>query len=89
MATAENDKNVTASFTQYPPFNEHNTKMWFVQLEAIFVTQKITSQDTKFATLIPALPPSIVEEVADILESVPEHDPYTQLRGHIETYRPL
>ena len=83
MATAENDANMTASFGQYPPFNERNIKMWFVQLKAIFITRKISSQATKFATLVPALLPSIVEEVANIPESVQEHEPYTQLKEAI------
>ena len=83
MATAVNDANMTASFAPYTSFNERNIKMWFVQLEDVFVTRKITSQATKFATLVPALPPSIVEEVADILDSVPEHEPYTHLKEAI------
>ena len=80
MAKTENNTNIIASFAPYPAFDKHNINMRFVQLEAIFVTRKITSQATKFATLVPALPPSIVEEVADILESVPEHEPYTHLK---------
>ena len=83
MATTEYDTNMTASFALSPVFNEHNIKMWFVQLEAIFVIRKITSQAIKFGALVPPLPPSIEVEVADILESVPEHKPYTHLKEAI------
>ena len=83
MATTENHTaNMTASVT-YPVFNERNIKNWFVQLEAIFSVRKITSQAIKFATLVPALPPSIVDEVADILESVREHEPRAHLKEAI------
>ena len=83
MATTENDaKNMTASVT-YPVFNERDIKNWFVQLEAIFSVRKITPQATKFAALVPALRPSIVDEVANILESVPEHEPYAHLKEAI------
>ncbi|CAE1297154.1 unnamed protein product [Acanthosepion pharaonis] len=69
--------------TNLPPYNEQNTKNWFLQLEAIFSVRRITSQEAKFANVVQVLPPSVVDEVADILEHVPEQEPYTRLKDAI------
>ncbi|CAE1251577.1 unnamed protein product [Acanthosepion pharaonis] len=69
--------------TNLPPYNEQNTKNWFLQLEAIFSVRKITSQQAKFVNVVQVLPPSVVDEVADILEHVPEQEPYTRLKEAI------
>lgn len=68
-----------------PPSNlpTYNHQNWFLQLEAIFLVQRITSQQTKFANMVQVLPPSVVDEVADILENVPEQDRYTRLKDAI------
>ncbi|CAE1156614.1 unnamed protein product [Acanthosepion pharaonis] len=72
MATDEWEKNtlinVAMPLTNLPPYNEQNTKNWFLQLEAIFSVRKITSQQAKFVNVVQVLPPSVVDEVADILE---------------------
>ncbi|CAE1163767.1 unnamed protein product [Acanthosepion pharaonis] len=54
-----------------------------LQLEAIFSVRKITSQQAKFVNVVQVLPPSVVDEVADILEHVPEQEPYTRLKDAI------
>lgn len=87
MATnpGRNEPSVNAAvpLAQLPPYNEGNAKNWFLQLEAIFAVRKITSQQTRFVNVIQALPPSVVDEVADILENVPEENPYSCLRDAI------
>lgn len=65
----------------FPPFNEGNIKNWFLQIEAIFFIQKITSQ--KITYLVPASPLSIVDELADLLESIAENEPYSYLKEAI------
>ncbi|CAE1258177.1 unnamed protein product [Acanthosepion pharaonis] len=87
MATDEWEQNtlinVAMPLTNLPPYNEQNTKNWFLQLEAIFSVRKITSQQAKFVNVVQVLPPSVVDEVADILEHVPEQEPYTRLKEAI------
>ncbi|CAE1297561.1 unnamed protein product [Acanthosepion pharaonis] len=87
MATDEWEQNtlinVAMPLTNLPPYNEQNTKNWFLQLEAIFSVRRITSQQAKFANVVQVLPPSVVDEVADILEHVPEQEPYTRLKDAI------
>ncbi|CAE1277608.1 unnamed protein product [Acanthosepion pharaonis] len=52
-------------------------------MEAIFIVRKISDQKTKFGHVVTALPPTIVDEVSDFLEAVPEVEPYTQLKEDI------
>ncbi|CAE1290041.1 unnamed protein product [Acanthosepion pharaonis] len=59
------------------------TKNWFLQLEAIFSVRRITSQQTKFTNVVQVLTPSVVNELADILENVHEQEPYTRLKDAI------
>ncbi|CAE1318276.1 unnamed protein product [Acanthosepion pharaonis] len=66
-----------------PTYNEQNTKNWFLQLEAIFSVRRIASQQSKFTNIVQVLPPKVVDEVADILENVPEQEPYTRLKDAI------
>lgn len=68
---------------QLPPFNEGNIKNWFIQIEAIFNVRRITGQRVKYGHIASVLPPPIVEVVSDLLETVPEHDPYTVLKETI------
>ncbi|CAE1170625.1 unnamed protein product [Acanthosepion pharaonis] len=69
--------------TNIPTYNEEKTKNWFLQLEAIFSVWRITSQQSKFANVVKVLPPSVVDEVADILEHIPKQEPYTRLKDAI------
>ncbi|CAE1255680.1 unnamed protein product [Acanthosepion pharaonis] len=93
MATDEWEQNtlinVAMSLTNLPPYNEQNTKNWFLQLEAIFSVRRITSQQAKFANVVQVLPPSVVDEVADILEHIPEQEPYSPQGCDSETNRPF
>lgn len=82
--TKSNECNgLTSTSISFPPFNEGNIKNWFIQLEAIFQVRKITAQKQKFCYLVPALPPAIVDEVSDLLEAIPDEDPYSHLKEAI------
>lgn len=69
--------------TPLSPFNESDIKNWFLQHEAIFFIWKVTSQKSKYAHLVQALTPSIINEIAHILEAVPEHEPYSSFKEAI------
>ncbi|CAE1168528.1 unnamed protein product [Acanthosepion pharaonis] len=79
----ETEINTSAALIQLPPYNSINTRSWFIQLEAIFSARKVTRQDTKYASVVQALPASIVEEVEDILLNTPDQLPYTCLKEAI------
>ncbi|CAE1261240.1 unnamed protein product [Acanthosepion pharaonis] len=79
----ETEINTSAALIQLPPYNSINSRSWFIQLEAIFSARKVTRQDTKYASVVQALPASIVEEVEDILLNTPDQLPYTCLKEAI------
>ena len=66
-----------------PPFWPNDPALWFAQVEAQFLTRKITTQDTKFAYVIGSLQPEVAQEVRDLLISPPEQDRYDQLKAEL------
>ncbi|CAE1160930.1 unnamed protein product [Acanthosepion pharaonis] len=80
---------MAAAVTPFPPFHEGNIKNWFLQMEAIFTVRRITDQKTKFGHVVAVLPPTIVDEVADFLEAVPEVEPTPVKRSDLTENGPL
>ncbi|CAE1312480.1 unnamed protein product [Acanthosepion pharaonis] len=66
-----------------PAFNTTNTKSWFVQIQTLFDAKRITSQRTRYCYLVEKLQADIVEEVMDLLENVPDDNPYDRLKEAI------
>ncbi|CAE1272688.1 unnamed protein product [Acanthosepion pharaonis] len=54
-----------------------------VQLDAIFQARHVTSQQSKFASVVEKLPAEVAAEVADILTSIPTDKPYETLKQAI------
>uniref|UniRef100_A0A0K8SB41 DUF7041 domain-containing protein n=1 Tax=Lygus hesperus TaxID=30085 RepID=A0A0K8SB41_LYGHE len=75
---------VLSSTTRLPPFLSSDTKLWFLQAEAIFTTERITSQTTKFNRVIAVLPPETLRQVADLL-ATPGTDPYDAIKERIHS----
>lgn len=67
------------SFT-LPPFDQSKTLVWLVQVESFFHARRITSQTTMFHTLVSALPPSVVEQLLDVIHPIPPVAPYDTLK---------
>ncbi|CAE1170714.1 unnamed protein product [Acanthosepion pharaonis] len=65
-----------------PAFNS-NVQTWFLQLDAIFQARHVTSQQSKFASVVEKLPAEVAAEVADILTSLPIDKPYETLKQAI------
>lgn len=82
-AAATGSENITA--LQLPPYCLRNPRVWFHQIEAVFVTRHITSQSTKFLYVIQSLPGDVAAEVEDLLENIPSENPYDVLRTAIIT----
>ena len=66
-----------------PTFIPHNTRNWFLQLQAVFESRKITSQLTKFSKVVENLPPEMIDEIADLLDPIPTLQPYDTLKEAI------
>ena len=66
-----------------PPFWKANPDLWFMQLESQFYTAGITSEDTKFHSVIAALDTEILTYVSDIVRHPPTVGKYDQLKKRI------
>ncbi|CAH8614662.1 unnamed protein product [Schistosoma margrebowiei] len=59
-----------------PTYGVHNPRVWFAQIEALFMARGIRSQATKYAYVVGALPIEIAAEVGDLIDHIPESEPY-------------
>lgn len=70
---------LTNSF-KIPEFWPADPTLWFSQVEATFMSHRITSETTKFYKLISLLNPQYAAEVRDLIENPPTVFPYTKLK---------
>jgi len=66
-----------------PPFWKGNPQLWFAQVEAAFVINRITSDETKFRYVTLHLDPSVLPLVADIITSPPDGDRYATIKERL------
>ena len=57
--------------------------MWFCQVENLFITRRITSQQTKYAYIIASLQPEVAQEIRDLLLRPPTADCYDVLKAEL------
>nr|VZI12175.1 unnamed protein product [Spirometra erinaceieuropaei] len=69
----------TLSF-KLPPFTPSNPRVWFRQIEALFVTSRITSERTRYSYVLQSLPFYVAVAVEDLLNPIPADKPYTLLK---------
>lgn len=65
-----------------PPFWKNNAELWFLKLEAQFVISGISSDMTKFHTVVSVLDSEIMTYVSDIVRTPPV-DAYKALKARI------
>ena len=66
-----------------PPFYSNDPAMWFCQVENLFITRRITSQQTKYAYIIASLQPEVAQEIRDLLLRPPTGDCYDVLKAEL------
>ena len=66
-----------------PPYNPNNINTWFLQMQALFNSKRITSQRSRYAYLVEKLPSEVANEVTDLLDPMPEDMPYDTLKAAI------
>ena len=71
---------VAAVSLKLPEFYSDNPEVWFVYCDAQFQLRNITSDDTKFAHIVLALPQSAAARVHELLTSPPATDKYETLK---------
>lgn len=66
-----------------PPFWVKNPRAWFSQVEARFALRNISSQLTKYLSVVSALPMEIADQVDYLLACPPSGTPYDRLKEAI------
>ncbi|XP_017884068.1 uncharacterized protein LOC108627369 [Ceratina calcarata] len=74
---------VSAATLRVPKFCRMRTRLWFNSLEAQFVLNKITRDETKFSYVIGQLDEKYMEEVEDIITDPPEQGKYEKLKTEL------
>ena len=67
-----------------PPFWKANPRLWFRQLESQFFNAGVTSDVTKYHTLVGAIESDILAQVSDIILDPPERNLYETLKRRLE-----
>lgn len=66
-----------------PPFWPEKPTVWFAQVEAQFALSNITSDATKYFTVVGNLEPSIMAQLDDVLENPPTSNRYEKLKTEL------
>lgn len=66
-----------------PPFWTSRPRAWFTYVESRFRLRGIQSEQCKFDHVLSALPADMVSQVLDIVEAVPEANPYTYFKEQL------
>lgn len=66
-----------------PPFWEDSPEIWFAQIEAQFTNAEITTDQTKFNTVVGAIESKILTQVADAVLKPPAENKYDNLKQKI------
>ena len=77
-ATAADTVNTTV--IKPPPFWPADPELWFLQVDALFRTRRITSSITKFNHVVAAISPQIAATVRDLIRRPPTTEPYQALK---------
>ncbi|VDP96076.1 unnamed protein product [Echinostoma caproni] len=75
----------TSSHIKLPVFGINNPRLWFVQAKAHFRAHRIRSQKLIYSHIVTSLPTDIAEQVFEFITTMPETDPYTQLKEALIT----
>ena len=64
-----------------PPFLAKDVRFWFLQVEALFRTARITDDQTKFDHVITAMDVAAAADIRDVLENPPAENRYDVLKA--------
>lgn len=82
VSVGEN-KEVYRVAVKLPQFWEKYPQLWFANIEAQFIVAGITSDETKFYSVVSALNSDILNYVSDIVLNPPTHDRYVALKNRL------
>lgn len=73
----------TVQNMRIPAFWRQRPKLWFAQIESQFISNRITSDNTKYHAIVSSLEAMVLEEIADIVENPPAECKYEQLKRQL------
>lgn len=79
--TSASSPEISRVTVRVPPFWRQNPKLWFRQLESQFITSAITSDTTKYHTLVGSIESNILNHVSQIVEEPPAVNKYETLKA--------
>lgn len=66
-----------------PPFWKANPALWFCQLEAQFEMNRITSDKSRYYTVVAAIESTVLDQVSDLVLNPPLNGLYTALKARL------
>ena len=66
-----------------PEFWPHAPILWFARAECLFMLRGVTTQLDRFCHVVGSLPHEVMRACADLVETPPAEDPYTQLKERL------
>ncbi|KAH9596124.1 hypothetical protein MS3_00001921 [Schistosoma haematobium] len=81
----ENNFSSVNSISEFrlPTYGANNPRVWFAQIEALLMARGLRSQATKYAYVVGALLIEIAAEVGDLIDHVPESEPYDKIKAAV------
>ncbi|XP_067137603.1 uncharacterized protein [Centruroides vittatus] len=79
----QNELEIGRVQAKMPIFTKTNIKLFFVQLDAAFAINRITSENTKYNYLINSLDAEILSNVSDLVFDSPAEAPFTKLKDRL------
>lgn len=83
LVTALGSSEIAKVRVRVPPFWQEKPTVWFSQIEAQFALSNITSDATKYYTVVGNLEPSIMAQLEDVLENPPTSNKYEKLKTEL------
>ncbi|XP_034944126.1 uncharacterized protein [Chelonus insularis] len=77
------DNGIASVEFKLPPFWKQDPALWFIQVDAIFHRKRITSDSSKYWTVISHIDPELLQHVSDIVKKPPEADMYNTLKENL------
>ncbi|VDP26847.1 unnamed protein product [Schistosoma curassoni] len=81
----ENNFSSVNSISEFrlPTYGANNPRVWFAQIEALFMARGMRSQATKYAYVVGLLPIEIAAEVWDLIDHVRDSEPYDKIKAAV------
>ncbi|XP_039954202.1 uncharacterized protein LOC120770683 [Bactrocera tryoni] len=76
---------VAKVFIRIPPFWHAKPELWMAQVESQFIAAGITSDKTKYYTVVTAIESNVLAQISDIILNPPNSELYTTLKNQIIT----